>query len=337
MEYRRLLGTDLTVSALGFGVWTVGTDWWGVREPAEGMRLLQLAFDLGVTFFDTADTYGSGQAESLLQKALGQSRDQLVIGSKFGYDIYQYPERPSQRERPQDWSPTYLRRAVEGSLERLKTDRIDLYQLHNPRRDAILRDDLFAELEALKGEGLILAYGTALGPALDLRQIEEAILSIQVRKAPPQIIYNLLEQVLGEQVLPVAEAEKVGVLVRVPHASGLLEGTLDQQTQFAPGDHRSWRITTSERRKAWLEDGLKKVEQLAFLEEQRPLIQAAIQFCLSQPAIASVLPNIYDQQGLERMAGAFAAPPLSREELAEIQRLYRSNFGLEAAPTGGAQ
>ncbi|ABF46006.1 aldo/keto reductase [Deinococcus geothermalis DSM 11300] len=329
MEYRKLLGTDLTLSAVGFGVWTVGTTWWGVKDEDMAVRLLRRAFDLGITFFDNADTYASGRAEELQRRALGDVRDQIVIGSKFGYDIYNHPERPGQQERPHDWTPAYLRKALEGSLRRLGTDYIDYYQLHNPRLDAIRKDDLWAELEQLKAEGLIRAYGTALGPALNERQIEEGIETIRLRRAPTQIIYNLLEQVLGEQILPVAEEEGVGVMARVPHASGLLEGYMTLDTEFEPGDHRNWRLTTNARRKAWMEDGLKKVEQLqAQFLEGRTIGQLAIQFALRSPAMASVLPNIYDEKGLEEYAATFGAAPLTDAEYDAIQVLYRDNFGL---------
>ncbi|ANE43060.1 aldo/keto reductase [Deinococcus puniceus] len=334
MEYRKLLGTDLTLSAVGFGVWTVGTTWWGVKDEDVGVRLLRRAFELGITFYDNADTYASGRAEELQRKALGDVRDHLIIGTKFGYDIYNNPERPGQQERPHDWTPAYLRKALEGSLTRLGTDRIDYYQLHNPRLDAIApgsaqSDDLFAELEALKAEGLIRAYGTALGPALNERQIEEGIASVQGRRAPTQIIYNLLEQVLGEQILPVAEAEGVGVMARVPHASGLLEGYMTLDTTFEPGDHRNWRMTTNEKRKAWMEDGLKKVEQLQTeFVQGRTIGQLALQFALRSPAMASVIPNIYDEKGLEEYAAAPNAAELTDAEYAGIQALYAANFGL---------
>ncbi|MBZ9712674.1 aldo/keto reductase [Deinococcus multiflagellatus] len=331
MEYRKLLGTDLTVSAVGFGVWTVGTTWWGVKDEAMGKALLRRAFDLGITFFDNADTYASGRAEELQREALGDLRDQIVIGTKFGYDIYNHPDRPGQQERPHDWSPAHLRRALEGSLKRLGTDRIDYYQLHNPRMDAILRDDLWAELDRARAEGLILAYGTALGPAQHERQIEEGIASVRDRRAPTQIIYNLLEQALGEQILPVAEEVGVGVMARVPHASGLLEGYMSLDTEFEPGDHRNWRMTTNARRKAWMEDGLKKVEQLqeGFVQGKgRTIGQLAIQFALRSPAMASVLPNIYSEEGLREYAATFDAAPLTDEEFEGIQTLYRANFGM---------
>ena len=117
MQYRQIGGTDITVSTIGFGVWTVGTTWWGVKDRNVGLNLLRRAFDLGVTFFDTADTYNAGDAEVILREALGDKRDQIVIGTKFGYDIYSHPESAGQQERPHDWSPAYMRKALEGSLQ----------------------------------------------------------------------------------------------------------------------------------------------------------------------------------------------------------------------------
>lgn len=329
MRYRQMQGTPLTVSEVGFGVWTVGTTWWGVRDRETGIRLLRQAFDLGVTFFDTADTYANGEAETILHEALGDVRDQIVIGSKFGYDIYNNAENPGQQERPHDWTPKYMRFALERSLKRLGTDHIDLYQLHNPRLDAIQRDDLWEELERAKDEGLIRAYGTALGPAFDLRQADEGIESVRLRSAPPQVIYNLLEQGIGEPIFPVAREHGVSVVVRIPHASGLLDGSVQKDTVFEPGDHRNWRVTTNERRKAFMEDGLAKVEQLAFLAEGRTMGQAAIQFVLHEPAVASVLPNIYDEAGLREFAAVDSVAQLTDAEFAEVQRCNAANFGLQ--------
>src|SRR3989338_7776895 len=155
MKYRRIGTTDVTVSEVGFGVWTVSTSWWGIKDEAFGVKLLQQAFDAGITFFDTADTYGNGLGETILAKALGGRRDQTTIGTKFGYVFSHPPTRRGHEELPQDWRPEYVRFALEESLKRLRTDHVDLYQLHNPRVDALQRDDLFALLETLKREGKI--------------------------------------------------------------------------------------------------------------------------------------------------------------------------------------
>jgi aryl-alcohol dehydrogenase-like predicted oxidoreductase len=337
MKYRPLKGTALQISEVGFGVWTVGTKMWGVPEDDydTGVRLLRRARDRGINFFDTADVYGDGKGETLLARAFpGIERDTIVIATKFGYDFYNHPGvQPGQRERPHNWSPEFVRLACERSLERLQTDRIDFYQLHNPRLDAIRNDDLFATLDKLREEGKILSYGTALGPAIHERQIEEGIASVAERQAGTQIIYNLLEQMIGEKVLPAAQQHGGQVFTRVPHSSGLLEGAYNEKTTFSKDDHRSFRVTDDRRRQAWLINGLKKVEQLAFLTGAtgRTIGQAALKFILAHPAIGSVLPNIYNDRQLEEFAAAPDTPDLTAEELARINALYRSNFGLAAA------
>lgn len=226
-----------------------------------------------------------------------------------------------------------MRHALEQSLRRLGTDRIDLYELHNPRIDAIETDDLWEELERAREEGLIGAIGTALGPAFDLRQADEGVAAIGKRRATPQVIYNLFEQEVGAGIFPTAREAAASVLVRVPHASGLLDGTVRSDVEFEPGDHRNWRLTTNERRKAWLEDGLLKLEQLAFLEEGRTLGQAALGFVLHEPAVASVIPNIYDRAGLEEFATYDRARPLGTAEFERVQALHARNFDLPVTAT----
>src|SRR5438477_1359635 len=131
MQFRALGDTGLNVFTVGFGVWTVSKTMGGITGDAVGTRLLRRALDLGITFFDTADVYGDGKGETLLADALESRRDEIVIATKFGYDFYNHPGiQAGQRERPHDWSPQFVRKACEESLKRLRTDRIDLYQLH---------------------------------------------------------------------------------------------------------------------------------------------------------------------------------------------------------------
>jgi aryl-alcohol dehydrogenase-like predicted oxidoreductase len=336
MRYRLLKGTNLKVSEVGFGVWTVGTKMWGVPDEDydTGIRLLRRALDLGINFYDTADVYGDGKGETILARAFEGRRDDVVIATKFGYDFYNHPGvQPGQRERPHNWTPSFIRMACEQSLKRLNTDRIDFYQLHNPRIDTIRNDEVFDTLNQLRQEGKILSYGTALGPAINMRQVEEAIATITERGAHTQIIYNLLEQMLAEKILPVARQYPVNVFVRVPHSSGLLEGAYDEQTTFSKDDHRSFRVKNSEERQAWLVNGLKKVEQLQFLvgDTGRTIGQAAIKFILADPSIGSVLPNIYNDAQLTDFAAASDTPDLTKAEYQRVQDLYAKNFGLEPA------
>ncbi len=335
MWHRTFGDTDLKASVVGFGVWTVGTTMWGIKDEAVGVDLLRRAYDLGVTFYDTADVYGDGLGETILAKALGHVRDRITIATKFGYDFYNYPgPQPGQRERPQDWSPAFVRKVCEESLRRLGTDRIDLYQLHNPRIDTLRQDDLFETLEALKAEGKIRHIGAALGPAINERQIEEGRHCIEGRRlASTQIIYNLFEQMLGLPLFPVARQHRKGMMVRVPHSSGLLEGRYSRETSFSENDHRFFRVNTDERKKEWLEDGLKKVEAIQFLVEGRgrTLGQAAIQFVLAEPSVACVLPNIYNVEQLEEFARGGDVPPLSGAEVQRLAHLYAENFGVARA------
>jgi len=333
MNYRAMGDTGITVSGVGFGVWTVSTSMWGITDDAFGIKLLRHALDRGITFFDTADVYGDGKGETILAQAFEGRRDEIVIATKFGYDFYAHPGlQPGQRERPHDWSPAFARRACEESLRRLNTDHIDMYQLHNPRIDALRLDDLFAELENLKAEGKIRAYGAALGPALKAdRQIEEGLYCVAHRHAAVHIIYNLLEQVLGESIGPVAESHNVPVLVRVPHASGVLEGGYSETTTFDANDHRSHRLTTDTMRKQWLLDGIKKIEKLEFAASAagRTLGQMAIQWLLAQPGVTTLFPNIYNEAQIEEFASATDTLPFSQAELARVSELYLHNFYLD--------
>jgi len=325
VKYRQLGDTSISVSAVGFGLWTVSTGWWGIEDDQFAVDLLRCAYDAGITFFDTADTYGNGKGETLLARALKGRRDRIVIATKFGYDFYEHGgQRSGQRELPQDFSPQFIRFALEESLKRLETDYVDLYQLHNPRMWAIDSDELFSTLEDLKREGKVRAYGAALGPAIGWR--DEGLAAMKKRDIGGlQIIYNLLEQDPGRDFFPVARQREVGVLVRVPHSSGLLEGKYTEETTFAPTDHRSHRP------REWLTDGLKKLERLDFLTEGgRTIGQAAIQFVLAEQSVASVLPNIYDADQLQEFAAAADTPALTAEELARIAELYEHNFYLEA-------
>ncbi|HEX7531309.1 MAG TPA: aldo/keto reductase [Pyrinomonadaceae bacterium] len=336
MKYRPLKGTNRNVSEVGFGVWTVGTKMWGVSDDDydTGIHLLRQALELGINFFDTADVYGDGKGEIVLARAFEDGRDDIVIATKFGYDFYNHPGvQPGQRERPHNWSPEFIRMACEKSLERLKTDRIDFYQLHNPRLDTIRNDDVFNTLHKLRAEGKILTFGVALGPAIDRRQIGEGVAALQERGAHVQIIYNLFEQMLGEPIFPVACERDLCVFTRVPHCSGLLEGQYSEKTTFSKDDHRSFRVADDEKRKTWLLDGLKKVGQITFLTKDtgRTLSQAAIKFILAEPSVCSVLPNIYSEPQLREFAAAADTADLTGPELGALAELRAKNYGLAPA------
>ena len=326
MKYRRLGGTDIVVSEVGFGVWTVSTGWWGEVDDDRSVRLLREARERGINYFDTADTYGSGKGETLLADAFGHMRDEVVISTKIGYDFYNHTARRGQQERPQDWSEGFIRFALEQSLKRLGTDYIDFLQLHNTKMDAIDNDELFALMEQFKSEGKIRAHGVALGPKIGW--LEEGVRAMHERNIDGlQMIYNLLEQDPGRGLIETASETNTSLIVRVPHSSGMLEGHYDENTTFAKNDHRRHRP------KEWLMDGLKKVEQISFLTEsgQRTLGQAALKFALAAPEIISTLPNIYGEEQIEEFAAAPDTPDLTPEELSRVAELYEDNFGLKAS------
>lgn len=319
MQYREL-APGLSVSEIGFGNWTCTTGWWGEYSEAEAVELHRVAFDAGITFFDTAHVYRDGYGEEVLGKALGRVRDQVVLATKFGYDIQSSTGRRGQQERPHRTDPVSLRRALEASLRRLGTDVIDVWQLHNPRLEHIDDDDLFAFLDEAKQAGKIRASAVALGPKIGWR--DEGVRAMKHRELDAiHMILNILEQDPGRELLDVAAATHTKAIVRVPHSSGMLEGNFTADTVFAADDHRRHRP------RSWLVDGVQKVRRLRFLEHSgRTLGQAALSWVLSEDEVATTLPNIYDRDQLREFAQASDAPPLTEEELAEVAKLYAVNF-----------
>ncbi len=325
MRYRQLTG-DIEVSEVGFGNWTVTTGWWGSYTEDEAIALHRAAFDAGVTFFDTADAYAEGYGEEVLGKALVGVRDQIVIGTKFGYDISDEStaDRRGQQERRKDFGLDAVRSALDASLGRLGTDRIDVWQLHNPRTAHLDDDELFAFLEDAKRAGKIGAYGVALGPKIGW--LDEGVAAMTQRDvASVQMIYNILEQDPGRALLDAARATQTSMVVRVPHSSGMLEGDLTAETVFAANDHRRHRP------RSWLLEGVQKVERLRFLEEPgRTLGQAALRWVLHDERVATTLPNIYGREQIAEFAGAGDVPDLTESELDRVAALFIDNFGVVA-------
>ena len=327
MKYRQLGTTDLNVSEVGFGVWTVSTNWWGKIEEPEGINLLVKAFDRGVNFFDTGDTYGLGYGEEILAKAFKKHRHEIIIGTKFGYDFYANTSREGHTERPQKWEPNFIRYACEQSLRRLQTDYIDLYQLHNPKMDAIESEELFETLDELVKEGKIRNYGFAIGP--DIGWYEEGEAAIKERHAVAmQIIYSILEQDPSKAWFPMAEEEQTGLITRVPHASGMLDGTYDKDTVFDPSDHRA------HRKQEWLDATLKKVDQIQFLTENMDstIGQIAIKFALSGPMVASVLPNFTNLPQLEEFTATSETEDIPEEFVERLVELHDNDFMADESP-----
>ncbi len=254
MQRRKFGDTDLEVSAISLGCWPFGVDWWGHYTDDQALHLMHFAHDQGITFFDSGDAYGNGRAESLLGQFLKTlPREKIEIGGKFGYDFYSDPGEPgSHKERKQDFSPKFLRFALEKSLERLGVETIDLYMAHNIKLPQF-RDDLFAELEKIKSEGKIRVWGVSLGPAIGWR--EEGIQAMLDHNAKAvQTVYNLFEQNPGREFCEVAHSTHAGVLARVHDNSSILKDKVRLDTEISQNDHRKFRD------QAWKIYGLKKLE-----------------------------------------------------------------------------
>jgi aryl-alcohol dehydrogenase-like predicted oxidoreductase len=319
---RRFGNTDLEASEIGFGTWALGSSWWGDVTEADGERLLLRARELGITFFDTGDAYGRGANEELVGRVLAPHRDEIQLATKFGYELGAGRRDHSEGERPQRWDGPFVRERLEASLRRLGTDRVDLYQLHNPRMEAVRSDDTFAALEDLKAEGKLRHYGVALGPAIGW--LDEGLRAIETREiASVQTVYNLLEQEPGRDLIEAASREGLGVMARVPTSSGLLDDILTPDTTFPEGDHRRHRP------REWLVEGLEKIERIRFLcEDGRTMAQAALRFILDSGA-TTVIPTITSEAELREYAGAADAPELSADELVRVADLYGRNFDVQ--------
>ena len=330
MNSRNLKSTDLELSEVGFGVWGVATTWWGVTDREFGVKLLRDARDRGITFFDTAPAYGDGYGETILAETFTPAElSELFIGTKFGYDLN--APRQGHRERPHDWSPSAIENACAESLGRLNVDCIDLYQMHNPRLDAIRRDDTFEALENLKSAGKIRHYAAAIGP--DLGWQDEGVAAVSERRVPTQIIYSILEQDPARVIIDAAQENDVGVFTRVPHASGMLDGTYTKDTildesPFSGSDHRSYR------RLMWMRSTIGKLSKLDFLLDNydATIGQLAVQFCLAPSVVASCTPTITSVEMLDEYVAAPEVGPISMEDISELDRLYSSNFEVDEAP-----
>jgi aryl-alcohol dehydrogenase-like predicted oxidoreductase len=321
MRQRRLGHSDLVVSEVGFGTWTLVTDWWGRTDDPHDM--IKAALDCGITFFDTAPVYGSdGAGETILRDYLA-GRDDLVLTTKVGYDIEAERRFPGQSERPHDWETESVRRQVEASLTRLGIDHIDLLQLHNPRIEPIVDDALWETLVALRTEGKVRELGVALGPAIGW--VEEGNISIDDRPITTlQTVFNVLEQEPG---LTFAARDRVrngdvSLIARVPHASDTLSGKITLDTVFPPGDHRAHRNRDN------MLDNFEKAESLGFMwsaETGRTIGQAAIAGILANPSFASVLPTVLSVDEVREYAAA-SDLPFTADETVELEALRLRNF-----------
>lgn len=332
MRYRLFPGSDVRVSEVGFGTWTLSTGWWGEKTDDEAVEMLGVAKSkYGVNFFDTADTYGNGRGERQLAEAFRGRRSEVVYSTKIGYDIYDpsaQTARRGQNELPQKFDRDYMRFALDKCLERLETDYIDVLQLHNIKMEHVRDGAIWDALRELKDEGLIKVWGAAFGPAIGWLYEAVELCEREPDIGTIQMIWNILEPHPGSAMIQAAaeSAPDCCFNIRVTHASGMLEGRYTEDTVFADNDHRRHRP------RSWLTNGLKKIRTLDFLTTRMTLGQAALKWLLAEPKVVTTLPNIYDLAQLDEFATASDKPDLSRSELDRVSELAAVNFGVEEEP-----
>ena len=332
MRYRTFPNTDIEVSEIGFGTWTISTGWWGEKSDDEAIEMLRAARDrYGINFFDAADTYGNGRSERQLASAFRGRRDDVVYATKIGYDIYDpaaQSARRGQNELPQKFDRDYMRFAVEKCLERLETDRIDVLQLHNIKMEHVRDAAIWQSLRELKDEGVIGVWGAAFGPAIGWLYEAVELCEREPDIGTIQMIWNILEQHPGTPMIEAAKsyAPDCTFNIRVTHASGMLEGRYTEDTVFPDNDHRRHRP------RSWLTNGLKKIRTLDFLTTEMTLGQAALKWLLAEPRVITTLPNMYDFDQLAEFADASDKPDLSDAQMKRVDELAARNFGVDEEP-----
>jgi aryl-alcohol dehydrogenase-like predicted oxidoreductase len=322
MKYRKLGKSGINVSEIGFGTWTIGMDWWTKKiDDDQAVKMLKRAYDLGINFYETADVYGNGKSERLLAQAFkDMNSEEIIYSTKWGYDIYD-ADQVGHNELPQKHNPEYLQFALQQSMSRLQVDHIDVYSLHNPKMNTIQDDQLFLSLDNLIKIGKIRGHGVALGPAIGWE--EEGLEAMENRNITClQTVYNILEQDPGRTFLNSAKQNEVGLLVRVPDASGVLTGKVNEKTVFDKNDHRSTR------KRDWILQAIQKAEKLKPLSHSNGwnITELAIKFILSQKEVSVVLPTVVDVEEIEMFAKISDGKYLTGSELSQITELYNNSF-----------
>ena len=322
MEKRNLGGSNLVVSPLGLGCWAIGgpftmfgqQDGWGDVDDAESVRAIRRAVDLGVTLFDTADAYGTGHSEEVLGQALAGVRQQVVLATKGGF-VY---DRETRSLTGQDWSPAYIRRALEASLARLGTDYVDLYQLHTGTIPDEAVEPAFDEMERLKIEGKLLSYGWSTYTRDNVEKFAAKTRGTVIQTKANLFSYDAdLEQA--------CEQHGFACLNNSPLAMGFLSGKFSQETRFAQNDVRASAFDWTE----YFEDGKPRAAFLARMAHMREVLesdgrtpaQGALAWLWAKSAVNIPIPGFKSVAQAEENARAIQFGPLSAAQLRQIDEL----------------
>jgi len=315
MKYRKLGKTELSVSEIGFGTWAIGSAWGSVKDD-EARAALDTAADLGVNFFDTADVYGEGRSERFLAELKNRRKESLIIATKAGRQL-----KPHTADQ---YTPENIRAFVQDSLKRLETDSIDLLQLHCPPTDVYYNPELFAGLDQLVSEGLLKNYGVSV------EKVEEALKAIEFPNVSTvQIIFNMFRQRPRDSFFAEARKRNVGIIVRVPLASGLLTGKMTKDSVFSQDDHRNFNRDGSafDRGETFagvrFEQGLEAVEKLRAVKPKgMTMAQFALRWILMFDEVSSVIPGAKRPSQAEDNIKAADFPPLPDTVMHKIDDIY---------------
>jgi aryl-alcohol dehydrogenase-like predicted oxidoreductase len=316
MEQRQLGRTDMTVSGIGFGAWAIGGSWGDVDDEAS-MQALHAGIDAGMNFIDTADVYGDGRSERLVARLRRERRgDTIWVATKAGRRLPQQTCDGYSRENLIAW--------IERSLTNLEMDALDLLQLHCPPSQLYRQADIFGILDDLVAAGKVRYYGVSV------ETVDEALTAMQHPGVQSvQIIFNMFRLKPAERVLAEAAKRQVGILARVPLASGLLTGKLRPDTAFAADDHRSFNREGQAFDKGETLSGVPYEAGLAAVEELRPLVppgasltQVALRWILMFDGVTSAIPGARTAAQARENAAAAALPPLDAGTMAAVRRVY---------------
>jgi len=312
MRYRRLGRTGFVVSEIGFGAWGIGGVSWGSTDDRLSLQALRRAFELGVTFVDTALGYGNGHSERLVGQAIREFGGRIYVATKIPPKGGGWPPAPGTPARvafPADW----IFSSTEQSLKNLGLDCLDLQQFHTWRDEWLDEAEWQEAVARLKAQGKIRAFGVSVidhRPGTALRAVPSGLID------SVQVIFNVFDQSPRDTLFPLCRAHEVGVIARVPFDEGSLTGALKLDTRFPPGDFRR-EYFRGER----LRETCRRVKRLRFLirDEIKSLAQAALKFCLSHPEVSTVIPGMRRPEPVEENCVASDGIPLQPEELERLR------------------
>jgi len=311
-----MLGKEgFEVSEVGLGCWQLGANWGEDISREKAFAIMQSAVDAGITFFDTADVYGDGKSEKLIGDFVKETGAPLRVATKFGRGSNVFPDH---------YSEAALREAVEGSLQRLGTQSLDLLQLHCIPTSVLQEGEVFSWLRALKKEGLIKHFGASVesveGGLLCMEQ--EGLLSLQV-------IFNIFRQKLVTELLPTASAKGVGIIARVPLASGLLSGKFTKDSRFALSDHRNFNRNGEYFNVGETFAGIPFETGVALADEIKELLppgmtltEMSLRWILDHEAVSSVIPGASSAEQAQANAAISDLPSLPAELHEKLTAFY---------------